>query len=79
MYKHGDMDGLGTRTFANGSAYEGAFIDGAMHGEGMMHWANKNQYVGIWKDNMPHGRGVIMQAPSDHAQHFNNGGDNHGQ
>mmetsp|Transcript_11332 Transcript_11332/g.36129 ORF Transcript_11332/g.36129 Transcript_11332/m.36129 type:complete len:358 (+) Transcript_11332:551-1624(+) len=59
------MHGLGTRTFANGSAYEGAFIDGAMHGEGMMHWANKNQYVGIWKDNMPHGRGVVMYGYGD--------------
>ena len=59
------MHGLGIRTFANGSIYEGAFVDGATHGEGMMHWANKNQYVGIWKDNMPHGRGVLMPIPSD--------------
>ena len=56
------MHGLGKRVFADGSIYEGAFVEGSISGEGMMHWANNNQYIGIWKDNMPHGRGVIMRG-----------------
>lgn len=59
------MHGIGIRTFANGSVYEGTFLDGVMHGEGMMHWANNNQYVGIWRNNTPHGRGVVMYGHGD--------------
>jgi hypothetical protein len=45
--------------FADGSCYEGEFINNDIQGYGTYHWPDKRIYIGEWKKNKMHGIGKI--------------------
>lgn len=47
--------GEGTKTWANGSSYSGAFVAGEMHGHGIFIDTDNSQYEGEWKNNRRNG------------------------
>mgnify|MGYP003385137928 FL=1 len=51
MFTAGMMNGKGTMKFADGTEYEGSFVDGAQSGSGMMVWPNDSTYDGLWADD----------------------------
>ena len=54
QYFSGDViNGYGTITYEDGSAYSGEWKDGTNSGQGTYIYANGDTYVGEWKDNMP--------------------------
>lgn len=55
--KDGKRHGRGVCDFANGSRYEGEYMDGAMHGQGMFRWSDGKRYVGQYNCGKRHGRG----------------------
>lgn len=63
---HGDCyEGVGVLEYADGSKYEGNFVDGEMTGYGTWYFSSGEKYVGMFRDNFCHGRGV----------HYTNTGD----
>ena len=60
--REGRRHGRGVTTYADGSRYEGDFVDGKEHGRGAMTWANGNRYEGDFVDGERAGRGVFTWA-----------------
>lgn len=46
MWKNGNLNGLGTFTWANGDKYIGNHVDGKGNGQGTYIWSNGDKYVG---------------------------------
>ena len=46
--------------WADGSQYEGYYLNGARNGEGYMVYANGDEYDGEWMDGVKHGRGKFI-------------------
>ena len=59
----GEMEGHGTKRYADGSVYEGEWKANHKAGRGMMRGADGNVYEGEYKDGQREGRG-IYQYPS---------------
>ena len=69
----GRPHGNGCARYADGTDYEGAFVDGARSGRGTM-WLAEDEdhdsddevprafYLGEWRDDRPHGRGRRCRA-----------------
>jgi len=38
QFKHGEITGLGVKTWADGRIYQGQFLNGEMHGEGILQY-----------------------------------------
>ena len=55
-------DGLGILIWADGSKYQGQFVQGQMQGLGRMIQANGSVYQGQWKNGMANGRGVFIDS-----------------
>ncbi len=51
-------NGTGTRTYADGSTYEGEFLSGLRHGNGVQRWPDGRRYEGRWAADRRHGYGV---------------------
>ena len=59
---NGNLNGLGTYTFANGDKYVGEYKDGKQHGQGTLTWPDGEKYVGDWKDGAKNGQGTYTFA-----------------
>lgn len=46
------MHGEGVMTYADGSSYEGEFINGKMEGNGTKNFVNGDAYTGKFKNNL---------------------------
>lgn len=57
--------GNGTMLFADGSKYEGGFVNGKINGFGTYYYANNSKYTGEWKDGYYHGEGTKYNGPKD--------------
>lgn len=44
-------------TWADGSCYEGYYVEGKKHGKGNYMWSDGSQYFGDWFDNKISGNG----------------------
>ena len=58
----GKLDGLGTKTFANGNKYEGEWKDGKRSGQGTFKWADGEKYVGEYAGDKRNGQGITFSA-----------------
>ena len=47
-WQQGARTGTGTYVWANGTRYEGAFLDNRLHGEGTIHYADDQTRSGLW-------------------------------
>ena len=56
---NGQLQGLGTLTFADGAKYVGNFAGGKYHGEGTYTFASGDKYVGDFRDGAFHGEGTF--------------------
>jgi hypothetical protein len=56
---------FGTKTYANGGKYIGAFKDDKRSGRGTMTYANGSEYVGEWNDDKGNGQGIYTTANGD--------------
>lgn len=70
-FKNGDVmegdwtamgTGTGYRVFADGSRYDGSFLNGVFHGPGTMVWKNGDRYEGTFDMGHKHGRGTLIFA-----------------
>ena len=52
------VDGHGSKTYSDGSRYEGDLVDGAAHGLGVMTWTDGSRYEGDFVDGAAHGQGA---------------------
>ena len=52
------MHGKGRLELADGSVFEGAYVDGCRHGYGEFKWADGEQYCGEYARDVKHGKGV---------------------
>jgi hypothetical protein len=59
------MHGLGRKTFANGTTFEGDFMQNKRHGSGKMMWASGDVYNGNFRNNQKCGRGVLKIVNPD--------------
>ena len=56
---YGDCrEGVGVLVYADGSKYEGNFLNGELTGFGTWHFANGEKYIGMFHQNYCHGRGI---------------------
>lgn len=56
---HGDCaEGIGVLEYADGSKYEGNFVEGVMTGYGTWYFSTGEKYVGMFRNNYCHGRGI---------------------
>ena len=62
-----DVVGTGTYTGADGSRYEGVYVEGKPHGPGIYTWADGARYKGRFHAGMMHGRGTYT-SPDGRAQ-----------
>ena len=46
-----ERTGKGKMTLANGTVYEGDFVDGMFTGKGKLTWANGDVYEGVFVDS----------------------------
>ena len=51
---------LGELNVADGSSYEGDFVNGIIGGKGSYKWADGRVYKGEWKDGKLHGKGIYQ-------------------
>ena len=58
----GKMHGRGVYRYADGSVYDGEWMDRQKHGRGVYRFANGAVYDGEIKDDKMHGRGVYRYA-----------------
>jgi hypothetical protein len=61
FYK-GMLNGLGTKTFANGNKYVGEFQHGMRNGQGTFTWEHGEKYVGEYVGDKPNGQGITYSA-----------------
>ena len=52
-------DGQGRFTYADGSVYEGEFLNGVPFGKGICYYLNGAVYEGMWRHHEPHGQGKM--------------------
>jgi hypothetical protein len=57
--------GIGTFTYANGSEYEGEFLNGKPHGQGICLYQNQDRYAGEWYRDQPNGKGKMEYHNGD--------------
>ena len=43
------MHGIGEFTWADGTIYDGDWVDGKRHGHGQFNWVDGTIYIGEWK------------------------------
>ena len=56
----GQRTGKGRLDFADGSFYEGDFVDGQQHGYGVYHYASEDRtYEGNFAENLYEGKGKM--------------------
>ena len=60
--RNGLAEGIGTRTWPEGSRYSGEFKADMRHGQGKMMGANGDKYSGGWRFDMRYGQGAITWA-----------------
>ena len=46
------MHGTGKYVYADGSTYDGQWLDSKMHGKGVYMFANGNKYDGEWAEDV---------------------------
>ena len=57
----GDCDnGIGTKSYMDGSLYKGSFLGGKSNGYGSWLFPNGDKYVGFFENNYQNGRGVVF-------------------
>ena len=56
------MSGHGIYRWADGSVYEGGFLNDLSSGYGIMRWADGDVYVGQWLNGKRSGHGVLRGA-----------------
>ena len=61
-YSRGEPNGYCKRTFADGSFYEGEFLDGKINGHGSYINAMGEQFEGDFKHGYFHGKGTFLSA-----------------
>ncbi len=62
----GDCEhGEGTYAYADGSRYEGSFVNGKKHGLGTFFYANGNKYIGHFMFDQYSGTGKMMEKEGD--------------
>lgn len=59
------LSGQGVFAYADGSKYEGSFLDGKFEGEGKFFFANGERYEGRFHQNYPHGQGSLTKPNGD--------------
>jgi hypothetical protein len=52
-------NGVGRYTYADGSVFEGEFLNGIPYGEGVCYYLNGNIYKGTWRHHEPNGFGKM--------------------
>ena len=57
---NGKKQGAGKLTYANGSTYEGSWLDDLQHGKGMAISRNGDAYTGSWQQGVRHGEGEMV-------------------
>tara|TARA_Y100000768_G_scaffold192377_1_gene144237 strand:- start:107 stop:1273 length:1167 start_codon:yes stop_codon:yes gene_type:complete len=67
MWKNGNLNGLGTFTWANGDKYIGNHVDGKGNGQGTYIWSNGDKYVGNFLNDIRNGQGTFVWAAGEHA------------
>lgn len=59
----GDCEnGKGVFAYADGSKYEGNFVESRLEGQGTFYYLNGDKYVGAFRNNYSHGKGVFIYA-----------------
>ncbi len=59
----GDCEnGKGVFAYADGSRYEGQFVESKLDGFGSLYKASGDKYVGSFEDNYPHGSGTLFHT-----------------
>ena len=53
------FNGIGTYAYADGSRYEGNFMNGKNNGYGSWFFTNGDKYVGFFQNNFLHGEGIV--------------------
>ena len=56
------VNGEGVFAYADGSKYEGRFLNSKLDGFGIRYFANGDKHVGNYHDNHPHGSGTLFLA-----------------
>lgn len=56
------MCGVGKMEWADGSVYNGEFVDGMMHGPGHIIYENKDTYTGDFANDFRHGTGTYYNS-----------------
>jgi len=64
-FVNGEIEGYGSRTFANGTQYSGEFHRGEFFGQGMFASKDGTKYEGGWKNNKWDGSGELELANGD--------------
>merc|ERR1712107_885863 len=57
--KHGYRHGKGQFCWADGSIYDGDFVENDIDGDGHYTWSNNCEFKGQWRRNQMHGTGVF--------------------
>lgn len=55
------QNGTGTYAYAEGSRYEGSFVNNKCQGQGVFYYPDGSIYKGAFYENFPHGIGTLMQ------------------
>jgi uncharacterized membrane protein len=55
----------GTFTWADGSNYQGSYVNEKRNGRGILNYADGSRYEGYWKDDEEHGEGKMYWAKQD--------------
>jgi hypothetical protein len=62
MYANGKKEGFGKYTWADGSTYEGDWVDNRINGRGVYLWKDGRRFYGEWINNDMEGLGVYFWA-----------------
>lgn len=54
------VNGKGIKKYADGSAYDGEFLDSLRNGFGVMVWQGGDKYIGDWKAGLITGKGTMI-------------------
>ena len=52
----GKKHGHGKFNWADGSTYDGEFLNNNIHGQGVYEWADGRKFEGAWKNNKMDGK-----------------------
>lgn len=59
------LNGEGTYAYADGSRYEGLFVQGKFEGQGKFFFANGDRYEGEFSQNYPNGTGTLHKSTGE--------------